>query len=248
MKKLALACVLLLTLVLSTGCVITTFGGGGFGANAVQGSGPMVSRDFNIPDFTGLNISGGYTVVYRHANTASVIVSMQENLFDYLNVDVRNGVLHIDSDRNFRTSSGNTPRLYVYAPMIDSVTVAGAITASDWDTINAPSFYMNVGGAVTATIDMNVEELDITVAGAATLYLSGTATEATVSIAGASNLNGEGLQTRNAVISVAGTGNAELAVSDNLNVSISGVGNVWYIGSPNVTQTVAGMGRVRSRD
>jgi len=246
MKKITLACVLLLTLALSTGCMVTSFGG--FGANTVQGTGPMVSRDFDILNFTGINISGGYTVVYRHAQAVSVTVSMQENLFDYLNVGVRNGVLFVDSDRSFRTSSSNTPRLYVYAPMIDSVTVSGAITTNDWDTINAPSFYINVGGAATATIDMNVEELDITVAGAATLYLSGNATVANLSIAGAGTLNGENLQTRDATISLAGTGNAELAVSDNLNVSISGVGNVWYIGSPNVTQTIAGMGRVRSRD
>jgi len=247
MKKFVTICILAGMLLLFSGCLVVGFENSG-GGNAVQGTGDRVSNNFTIPSFTGIDISGGYTVVYRYSANHAVIVEMHENLFNYLNVGVQNGVLRIDSTRSFRTGSGERPHIYVYAPFLDSVAVSGAITAEGWDTIRTGELHVNIGGSADGTISMEVENFEISVAGATSLHFTGTATSAIVNVAGAGSIYAEYLQTENARVTIAGTGTVEIAVSETLDVTVGGVGSVTYIGDPQVSQTIAGMGSVRRRD
>lgn len=248
MKKFTSICFLAVMLTLLTGCLMVSSIGGTGGGYIVQGSGEIVSRDFTVGIFTGIDIEGAYVVVYTSSQINAVTVSMHENLFDYLEVSVnRSGVLEIRSTRPFRTSRNNTPRVYISAPYLNEIHIGGALTTEGWDTIRTQHLTMNAAGAASATIDMEVDMLSITVAGAGTFDLSGNAATANIIIAGAGSVDAEDLQTRTATLNLAGAGNAVIAVSDVLNVTISGVGTVHYIGDPQVNRTIAGLGTVRQR-
>jgi len=217
------------------------------GGNAVHGTGDMVTREFAVGSFTGVDIAGGYVIVYRQAPESSVTVHMQENLFNYLNTHTINGELRIYSSRNFRTTSENTPRIYVYTPYLNHINVAGSATFEDWDTVHTSGIEISIGGAATGAIHLEVDNIDISLAGAASLDLTGTADTARITVAGAGEVDASALQTRAAWVDIAGTGNIEIAVSDNLDATISGAGTVWYVGNPQVNRSVAGIGRVQQR-
>ena len=243
MKNIVIVCIFAGLVVLLSGCMVVSFGGG-ITANAVQGIGERVSRSFEVAHFTGIDITGAYVVVYRQGTNA-VTVDMQENLFDYLEVYVQNGILRINSERPFNTGRNYTPRVYVSAPYLDTVIFNAAINTEDWDIINAERLTMHVSGAANAVIPMNVTELDITISGAADFELSGTAASANLSVSGAGDIDAVHLQTRNTVITIAGAGNIDTAVSDSLDVTIAGTGRVRYVGSPQVTRSIAGVGSVQ---
>jgi len=245
MKKMIVICIFLGLTVLLSGCLVIPFDGGGINANAVQGTGERVSRDFTVADFTGIDITGAYVVVYRQSNTNAVTVDMQENLFDYLEVYVRNGVLRINSERPFRTNRNNTPRIYIDAPYLENITFNAAINTENWDAIYTRRLNVSVSGAANAVIPMNVEELDVRIAGAADFELIGVATSATLSISGAGDIDAVNLQTQNTTITIAGAGNADIAVSDTLDVTIAGTGRVRYVGNPQVNRSIAGVGSVQ---
>jgi hypothetical protein len=248
MKRIFTLCIFTAFLMLLSGCMFVSFEGRRFGdANVVHGTGSRVSEDFTVSNFNGIDIDGDYVIIFNYSVENSVTVYMQENLFEYLNVSVQNEILRVNSDRPFSTTTANRPRIYVYAPALEYMSLSGAVTAEDWDTVNAHSFSVNASGAVSGTISINVSELDITVSGAADLELSGSASSAHISLSGAGNIEAENLQTENTVMIVAGAGNAVIAVSHSLTVTISGTGSVEYIGEPSVTQTIAGLGTVRRR-
>jgi len=246
LKKFILLCIVAVLLVALSGCLMV--GLNQTSGVTVQGTGAMVSRDFDINDFNGLYISGAFVVVYRNSATYAVTVEMQENLFEYLNVDINRQTLQIEASANFRTTRNNTPRVYIYAPYLSSVSLHAAITTENWDTIYAENFSIDVSGASTATISMEVEKLEINVSGAASFDLSGSARDANITVSGAGDVNARQLQTRDARIQVNGASTVELAVSDNLDVSIAGVGTVRYVGNPQVSQSIAGLGSVRQVD
>ncbi|MCL2852077.1 MAG: DUF2807 domain-containing protein [Defluviitaleaceae bacterium] len=214
-------------------------------AGAVQGTGEMVSRDFQTEDFTSIDISGSFTVIYRQDQNISVVVDMQENLFQHLQVLVRGGTLYIDSARQFNTSNANRPRLYINAPALEAIRFSGAIDAAEWDAISIQSFSVSVEGAANIALALEADQLDVSVAGASNIELSGNAAAAGISIEGAGRVSADNLQTRDANVSISGAGGVIIAVSDNLDVSIDGAGSVRYIGSPNVTRSIAGIGTVR---
>jgi hypothetical protein len=66
-------------------------------------------------------------------------------------------------------------------------------------------------------------------------------------IAGSGNYRGGELKSKSAAITIAGSGNATLAVSDDLDVKILGDGSIQYIGDPRVTQSVLGSGSIHKR-
>ena len=200
--------------------------GGGIGS--VSGQGPMVERDFQVAEFTSLNISGAFNITWRESADVSVTVVMQENLFEHLSVSVTGGTLALESERGFSVSVGNTPRLYINSPLIEGISSEGAVTASDWDTVHSQNFTINVEGAANIDLEMEVNTLNLVSAGAANINLTG-------------NVD-------NANLRIDGAGNVEITVSEQLDVVLNGVGRVRYRGNPVVTRDISGIGTVSRAD
>lgn len=215
MKKVVIAVVL--GLVFLTGCSV----------NGVRGRGDVVTNGFEVEAFSRLRVSGAYRVVWREADGFSVDVSMHENLFEYLDVVVVGDELRIQSRRGLAVSGRNTPTIYVYSPSIEGVNVSGAVSLADWDLVSGEGFSIDVAGAASADLRLEVTDVRIDMAGAGDVVLLGDIQTATVNIAGA--------------------GNVDIDVSETLSVDIAGAGSVRYGGNPYVTRRVAGVGTVRAR-
>ena len=61
-------------------------------AQRLTGSGPIVTQDLSIADFTGVSLGFSGDVYLRQGNKQSVRVEGQQNLIDHLNTDVVDGV------------------------------------------------------------------------------------------------------------------------------------------------------------
>jgi len=214
-------------------------------SGTLRGTGPMVSRDFDISDFNGISINGPFVIIYRESETYAVRVEMQENLLERTSVVGISGMLRVETSIGFTIARGNTPRVYVYAPYLNTISLHTATSTYDWDTIYSETLIMYVSGASSATIDMEVERVEIRASGAASFTLSGTAEELYVDISGAGSVSAQELQVKAAEIHITGAGSATVAASDTLYVSIAGVGNVTYHGNPTVTRNISGVGTVR---
>jgi hypothetical protein len=208
----------------------------------------MTTTDFTTAHFTGIDIAGEYIIVYSQSQTASVSISMQENLFNYLNVTVENGILRVYSERSFRTDRNHTPRIYVSAPYFNTVTLAGATSAENWDTVTTDVLYIDISGVTDGVIPMQVNALEISAAGVADFTLTGIAHTTNISIAGAGKIDAQALQTADTTVAIAGGGSVDVAVSDTLDVTIAGAGTVRYVGDPQVSRSIAGVGTVRQMD
>ena len=238
---------LVIVAMLLSGCVVTTIGNGS-NVNAVRGTGERVSRTIEVEDFTGLHIGGAFDVIYRYSPNIAVTVEIQENLLDYLDISASQGELHVNSLRPIAVDGGYTPRLYVHAPYIDSLSLHGSVDAVDWDPIHAQNFSINVRGASDIDLHLEVEDLHINVSGAADATLSGNTNTADIMISGAADITARDLQIREASLRVSGAGNIDITVSDMLDATVSGIGNVRYWGNPTVSSQISGMGSIRAGD
>jgi len=226
MKKFLIACCFLLTsLLLLSGCEFNLTSG--LSVNTVRGEGDVVTETFEKDGFTAIRVEGAFNVVWREADEFLVNIQMHENLFDHLQINVVNNELRISTNRGFTITRGNTPTITLYSPSIEGVVVSGATSLVNWDVVTTERFSINVAGAASAELNLNVTEINVDVAGAGDLGLYGD-----ISIAN---------------ISIAGAGNVDVDVRDQLIVNISGAGSVTYYGNPEITRSIAGVGTVRSR-
>jgi len=229
-------------LLLLTGCARI---GGNSSLNAVQGTGEMVSRPFDVGDFNSINVGGSFVIVYRHSNEMAVTVAMQENLFEYLDVNTNGGQLVVGFSRGISVTSGNNPRLYVYAPYLVAADFSGAIDATGWDKIEVESFEVNASGAanidmtVAATnmtievsgaadidLELNVAELEINASGAGNLTLVGAADTINIRGSGSIGLFGGNLQVGSGYVNVSGAAEIVLSSLDNVDINVSGAARV----------------------
>jgi len=196
------------------------------GGNNVRGTGDVVTRIMDVEDFSAIDISGSYIVVYRQAQTTALTVVMQENLFDYLQVETRGDTLQIGSRRGFDTSTANRPRLYIYAPNLTAASFSGAANATDWDTLEGEGFSLNISGAGNVGIGLDVEQLDISVSGAGDITLWGSADDININGSGALTISASDLEISGGRVDISGAGNVTLSSLTNVEVNTSGVARV----------------------
>jgi len=196
------------------------------GGNQIRGTGQVVSRTMDVDEFDSIDVSGNFVIVYRQSSEMALTITMQENLFDHLNVNTRNGTLTVGSRRGFDTSTANRPRMYVYAPYLVSADFSGAVNASDWDNIEVERFVLDISGAASVNFGLYVERLDIDASGAASITLWGSANNIDINGSGALNIRATDLEIEGGSVDVSGAANVTLSTLENVNVRSSGVARV----------------------
>jgi len=209
--------------VVFAGC---NFNIGGDSNNVVRGTGNRVPHTIDADGFTGINISGAYDLTFQQASDFSVILEVHENLLEYLETEVRSGVLHVGFARRITLAGDSTPRLRVYAPYLDSLVAEGAVSAN---------------------MELHVDRLDINIAGAANVNLVGSTNTLNIHAEGAADINSFDMAASDVTLTMEGAGNADIYASETLHVSLSGVGRVRYDGDATVTRNIAGLGSIARR-
>jgi len=201
-------------------------------SSGLQGIGEIVPLTIQTGNFTGMDINLPANITWRRAQDTSVTVVMYENFFEYLELYVKDGNLVIRSQTQLATTTVNRPRIYIYAPYINSVSFAGAVDTVNWDTIYSEHFTIRASGAVDVILDLQVNVLDVFGSGAVDFILSGNANTANISAAGAVDFLSFDLQIEDAVLIVSGAADIDISVSNTLSLDVSGVADVRYKGNP----------------
>lgn len=193
---------------------------------SIRGSGHLETRDFELEGFDEISVGGSFEVRIAFGDRQQVAVTVDDNLWDNLELKVRNGRLVVDWDKSCRPD--DACRLTVTVPSLQAMTVHGA--------------------ARVDILDFSGEKFAFELSGAAELEMSGAVDRLDLQVSGAGNIDTHKLQARQVKVRISGAGNAEIAVSENLDAAVSGVGNVTYWGDPARKQVaVSGLGNISAR-
>lgn len=204
-------------------CLLFTLAGCDVGG--IRGNGHIITREEKLEPFINVDAGGAFRIDWRRGAPA-VSITMDENLMQYVELEVRDRVLHIRTTRNIRPS--HSIKVVLTSNALEGASFSGASQLTVHQ-LTGSKFYLETTGASKATLDGVVDEL-------------------VANLTGASNLHAESLQTKTAQVSVTGAGNAQIAVSDTLKVSITGAGKVEYIGNPpHLEREITGAGSIRPR-
>ncbi|PYK99243.1 MAG: hypothetical protein DME32_13100 [Verrucomicrobia bacterium] len=204
-------------------CLLFALAGCDFGG--IRGNGHMVTQEQKLDPFINVDAGGAFRIEW-HSGPPTASVTIDENLMQYVEMEVRDRVLYIRTRRHIW--SRRSAKVVLTSNTLEGASFSGAsqLTAHQ---LTGSKFYLETSGASKATLDGAVDEL-------------------IANITGAGDLRAESLQTKTAQVSVTGAGDARMAVSDNLKVSITGAGKVEYIGDPHIQRKITGAGSIRRRD
>ena len=137
----------------------------------VRGTGMPVNKDYNVSDFKGIDVSGGFDVTLVQGNTESVTLTAQENLFEYFTVKVENGTLKIYTRNNIMSTREMKARITF--KNISNLEVSGGGDVNSDTPINAEALDVNISGGGDLRSVINSDELKCHISGGGDAELEG---------------------------------------------------------------------------
>lgn len=220
---LALAGGLMIANFFSVGASAPRFFNFSFNFKGVKGSGTPASEARELKDFKRVDVGGVFQVEITAQREFAVEVEADDNLLQHIRTEVRNGTLHISTER--KISPSNQIKVRVWAPDIDDLDISGVAN-------------------VTLT-DVKNSALNIDSSGASKVSVAGKTNKLTVDVSGATKINAEELATVDANIDASGASHVFVNVSGELRGDASGASKITYSGSPSsIVRNTSGASKI----
>jgi serine/threonine-protein kinase len=148
---------------------------GGKGEKVV-GSGKPATKDYDLRDFTALDISGVFAAELRQGKEFKVSVTADDNLFDHLRVEKKDNVLHLgfkEGNVRFELKGKDPVKAAVTLPVLERLRLHGAARASAEGFKSDRPLQLRVDGASRLKGDFRAGEVTVDAGGAAAVELTG---------------------------------------------------------------------------
>ena len=231
-------------------------------ASKVEGNGNIITKEISVDNYSEIELGGNIeysgnnfwgnrsnkkfpVFKYTHARSASLKITIDENLFPLLSIKSNNGRLAI------RIQDGTRIKPTQYVIEGSSKTLKYLKTSGPMDFEAQNALKLRLGEfSVSGSGDLVFEDLDCKnltskVSGSGDITLKGKADEARYSVSGSGDIKAYDLSVNDLSCSVSGSGDARVYAKDNMNLSVSGSGDIRYKGPANVNKSKSGSGSIQ---
>ena len=238
-----------------------------------EGNGNVVTRDIEVSVFDEISIALPASVTYAVADKCSCRVTLDENLFECVDIYQKGDCLKVEMVKTLQQSDLKPTKFVIEltAPTLEEISLVGGGDFSFITPFEAPKLEINTAGAYgvffdeTATIDefeMNLagagklvcknlhsDHLDWNVAGVGKLLCKNLiADNVDLSVAGSGGIVIEAGTVKSAELSVAGSGYIETRCAlESMDYNIAGSGRIYYYGDVKVKGYLMG-GKIKRID
>lgn len=257
---------ILVCLVLLLGAVAAACGGSTVESDTVTGSGSRTTKTYALSGFTAVQADQGFSVTVKQGDSFTVSVSADENLLQYLTVEVREDALYLGLDpaKTYRlanlTAEVTMPELSgVEVTRAADMFVEGfasegdlAFTVADAgqlnvDAIEARNAKLELSGASQLAGELTLKgALTMKAAGGSQAILVGAARTVDLTAADASQVSLKTFATRTATVELTGASKASVRASKTVNAALAEASVLDYYGSAELGEmNVVGVSQVQ---
>ena len=238
----------LVTVVLLSGCTTTE--------TRRKSSGDVITEAKDFAGFTRVAVEGTFDVKITQSESYSIIISADEEFYDYVAVTKEGDTLRIylNPRHTFTdfTLLAKTLKAEITMPVLYGLELSGASEGTVSGFKSSDDFSLNVSGASSCTIDDSVagdieveisgasqvngivdaRDIDFKVSGASNVDLEGSANNITLDASGASNIELEEFPINNARVDLSGASKATVNVKGRLDCMLSAASRLYFLGNP----------------
>jgi len=210
----------------------------------MRGNGNLVTSEKTFSEFEKINVSGSAEVRFHESQEYRAVVTVDENLEEYVEIFTRNNQLNIGT-KNGYSCSFTKYLVDVYCPALTGVLITGSGSFENRDDIVVSTFGTTVTGSGKVKITVECENFSAKITGSGKIMVAGNSNDANITITGSGKFSGSDFRINNANVHISGSGSIDVHVTDNLKANISGSGGINYRGEPRIDSKVTGSGRIR---
>jgi hypothetical protein len=243
-RFLPLLFIVLLTVVIASGCIVVDLNG--CGKETVRGSGKVVTEERQVAEFKAIKLKGIGRVVLTRGEPHSVTIRTDENILPLIETYVQNDELII-SPQNYNLRP-TTLEFDITVARLKGIAVSGSGEVIGKNRFVSDDFYANISGAGDMALELDVTDLETKISGSGSMNLSGRANRHEARISGSGKINAFDMHTKSVSLRVSGSGDCKVNATETLYARISGSGDIFYKGHPRITSKISGSGSLESRN
>ena len=198
----------------------------------LSGSGPAVTKDYDLARFTAVAAGSAFQVEITQSDKYSVSVTVNENLVERLDVGVSGDTLRIYLKPGIGITGNATLKANVTMPELTGLDLSGASNTTLAGFESGKSLQSKVSGASTLRGDLTCGDARFDASGASKVDLKGGAQDLNVTASGASTVDLGSFSSKDTVVDASGASRVNVAASGSLDVEASGASTVRYVGEP----------------
>lgn len=218
-----------LTLALVAGCVAIP------SLTTLTGSGRAVTKTYDFTGFTAVAAGNAFSVEVVQSEAYSVVVSVDDNLVDYLDVTKTGDTLRIYLKPNLSIRN-TTLKATVSLPELTGLDASGATRMLVSGFSSEQRLDVQASGASTVKGDIQADAATMDISGASTVDLEGRAAGLRLKVSGASTARLDRFVVGDVDVDASGASHAMVNVSGKLSGEASGASSVRYTGDPTSVQ------------
>ncbi len=183
----------------------------------------IIRETRDLAPFDEVEIGGAFEAKITMGEPQKVEVESWQKEIANIETEVRDNTLILSS----KGISGNAPlKVFITVPSLSRIGGHGAADIESTNTIKADMLNLEVSGAASVDLILEVQTLRSNVSGAADLDLSGTAQHHSSTVSGAATLNAKALKTTTTDAEVSGAATARVN-ADEVTGKTSGAGEIY---------------------
>lgn len=203
----------------------------------VVGNGKVVKRVIPVDDFDQLEVNGAYNIYVRQGDEPNLEIEMDENLFDYLEIDQNEGELEIESERMI--SKAEARNIYITVRNMRHININGANELETRGGLKGRSLSVEANGATEMRVEFEGSRLSVESNGGSDLRFRGAVGELQFEVNGASEINAVEMKALRADINVSGAADVLVWAEEELSINASGASSVKYKGNPSINKSTS---------
>lgn len=195
-----------------------------------EGSGRLARQVYEVPSFRKVSVNLASDIFIIQDSLQKVEIETDDNLFNFLFVEVNNEDLSILSEK------GLCPRrlnIFITTPNLNEIEINGSSDIIAQSPIFTDYLNIEINGAGDIIFDsLKVGSLNVVINGSGDIRVGGITDSFSVQINGSGDVHALNLISKSVQIETNGSGDVYVHSLENLDVGIHGSGDVYYLGNP----------------
>ena len=222
--------------------IITVYSRGSF----AEGNGNIVTRDIDVAAFKDFSMILPATVNYSVADSYACRVTLDENLFEWVDIYQKDDCLKVEMVKTFQQADVRPTKFLIEltAPTLEEISVLGSGDFNFVTPFEAKELNIKLTGSGDVVFEKtaNIHAFDTDIAGSGSLLSKELlADHMDISIAGSGDVMIKDGMVKKANLSVAGSGSIEARCQmESMDYSVAGTGSISYPDDVKAVGTVVG--------
>ncbi|GIV38510.1 MAG: hypothetical protein KatS3mg033_0310 [Thermonema sp.] len=190
-----------------------------------------------LTTFSQVEVDGDFTVILRAGNKEEARIESRGIPLDDIKIYVKGNRLYIKRKTSLkRLSDDSKTSITVTFTKLTDVVNSGSSDVLIESKLEGKSYFIENKGSGKVEASFLCEKLSIKQVGSGEIVLHGGTDKLEIELRGSGNVEAYDLQAASADISILGSGDAKVTVTDNIDAKITGSGDIYYKGRPERVQ------------